>query len=240
MSDFPIIERKAISDAILKGTSYLLSVQNDDGGIEFEDDNSERSGIWVTAEALEFFLTSQVVPITICEKIIDMINFLLNTQNADGSWNMLVQAKQATAQDSPSIITTGHCIYVLKLAISDKYMPQAAIINSAILKAERWLLNHKVEKGKKIYWVDGANINANPNKDVTARMETIFVSFYALMGLVPCTNGFGMLQSLSTSTIDILKKVKFFLKKKQNGLLINIKTRKKQFHNQSIQKYYQH
>lgn len=226
MSDFPIIERKAISDAILKGTSYLLSVQNDDGGIEFEDDNSERSGIWVTAEALEFFLTSQVVPITICEKIIDMINFLLNTQNADGSWNMLVQAKQATAQDSPSIITTGHCIYVLKLAISDKYMPQAAIINSAILKAERWLLNHKVEKGKKIYWVDGANINANPNKDVTARMETIFVSFYALMGLVPCTNGFGMLQSLSTSTIDILKKVKFFFEEEAEWFIDQYQNKK--------------
>lgn len=209
MSEFPTIERRTISDAILKGTKFLLSVQNDDGGIEFEDEKSERSGIWVTAETLEFFLTSQVVPITICEKVIDMINFLLNTQNVDGSWNMLVPTEQAK-QDSGSIITTGHCIYVLRLAISDEYMPETDRISNAILKAEKWLLNHKIEKGKKIYWVDGANVSATPDKDVTSRMETIFISFYALMGLVPSTNGFGKSQSLSTSTKYILKKVAFF------------------------------
>lgn len=209
MLELPKIERKTISDAILKGTRFLLSTQNSDGGIEFEDEKSERSGIWVTAEALEFFLTSQVVPITICEKVVRMINFLLNTQNADGSWNMLVPTEQAT-QDSGSIITTGHCIYVLRLAISDEYMPGTDKINNAILKAENWLLTQKIEKGKMIYWVEGAKRNLTPNKDVTARMETIFISFYALMGLVPITNGFGKPKSLSTPTKDILRKVEFF------------------------------
>lgn len=227
MTEHHTIERRAISDAILKGSSFLLSVQNEDGGIEFEDERSERSGVWVTAEALEFFLSSQIVPITVCEKVIGMINFLLKTQNADGSWNMLATAEN-TSLDKSSIITTGHCVYVLRLAISDEYMPEADKINTAILKAEKWLLAQKIEKNKKIYWAEDAKKGANPDKDVITRMEVVFTTFYALMGLLPNTNGFGKHQTLSKEKKDILRKVafcfeeeaKWFIKQYQNQVKI--------------------
>lgn len=208
MTELNKIKRQEILDAVLKGSKFLLSVQNEDGGIEFEDENSERSGIWVTAEALEFFLSSQIVPITIYDKVIRMIKFLLTTQNADGSWNMLTPAKDSPLESS-SIISTGHCIYVLRLAISDEYMPEADKINTAISKAEKWLLSQKIEKNKKIYWAEGASKGANPDKDVSTRMEVVFTSYYALMGLLPNANGFGASHSSSKSKKDILKKVEF-------------------------------
>lgn len=209
MGERHIIERRAISDAILKGSRFLLSVQNDDGGIEFEDEKSERSGIWVTAEALEFFLTSQIVSITVYEKVMNMIGFLLNTQNDNGSWNMLVSLKDSD-YDNSSIIATGHCLYVLRLAISDDYMPEIAKINEAILKAEKWLLAQKIEKNKKIYWAENAKKNANPDKDMISRMEVIFTSYYALLGILSSYGKFDEHRLLNKSEKNILKKILFF------------------------------
>lgn len=226
MPEYHTIERKAISDAILKGSNFLLSVQNEDGGIEFEDEKSERSGIWVTAEALEFFLSSQIVPITICEKVIGMINFLLNTQNTDGSWNMLVPTEGMPLNKS-SIVCTGHCAYVLRLAVSDEYMPEVKKINAAILKAEQWLNAQKIEKNKKIYWAEGAKKGADPDKDVVTRMEVVFTSFYALMGLLPSNIGLGRHQTLSKDKKDVLRKVAFYFEEEAQWFIKEYQNRVK-------------
>ena len=235
MTEHHIIERRIISDAVLKGSNFLLNMQNEDGGIEFEDEKSERSGIWVTAEALEFFLSSQIVPITICEKVIGMINFLLNTQNTDGSWNMLAPTGN-NSSDNSSIIATGHCIYVLRLAISDAYMPQAGKIDKAILKAEEWLLDQKIEKNKKIYWAEGAKKEANPDKDAITRMEVVFTSFYALMGLISNANGFGKHRPLSKAKKNILKKIAFCFEEEAKWFINQYQSKVKALSQQELAK----
>ena len=55
---------KDVERDIIKGAEYLFLLQNNDGGIKYENASTPCSGIWVTAEALEFLLSSKNVPIT--------------------------------------------------------------------------------------------------------------------------------------------------------------------------------
>ena len=103
-----VFNRKNIIKSINKGAYYLMNMVNDDGGVKFEDESSVTSGAWVTAEVLEALLSSTVLPLPSYKYIEPMIGFLVQSQNEDGSWNVLIAPKM---REQPSPISTGHCTY---------------------------------------------------------------------------------------------------------------------------------
>ena len=113
---------KDVERAIIKGAEYLFLLQNNDGGIKYENASTPCSGIWVTAEALEFLLSSKNVPITAFNKIAPMLDFIVRTQAHDGSWSILPNEIGISDIYNPSSIATGHCIYALKLAFVGNYL----------------------------------------------------------------------------------------------------------------------
>ena len=180
-----VFNRKNIIKSINKGAYYLMNMVNDDGGVKFEDESSVTSGAWVTAEVLEALLSSTVLPLPSYKYIEPMIGFLVQSQNEDGSWNVLIAPKM---REQPSPISTGHCTYSLKLAMRGGYLKDQKVI-TAIEKGEQWLRsnNCRVEKDGYTFWTaaPGNDISlANPNVDERSRMGYIFSSFYAVMGFV--------------------------------------------------------
>ena len=183
MSDFT---KEKIIKAIIKGASYLLKSINEDGGVKYENERSDISGIWVTAEVLESLLTSKVLPLSVYSKIEPMIDFLLNTQHVDGSWCVLARDYNAHS----SSISTGHCTYALKLALVGGYLNDNRI-KVAIEKGEHWLRSRLccVEKNGYVFWTSEPiskkkRYSIDPNHSIKSRMEFIFSSFYAIMGFV--------------------------------------------------------
>ena len=183
-----IYGREAVERSIRRGVDYLIRSQNSDGGIKFQDHSEQGSvsGIWVTAEALEFFLTSKTLPLTIYKKIEPMINFLLKTQSSDGSWSVLPNRDSTSSMDKePSAIATGHCTYVLKLAAVGNYAFSEQLRKS-IEKGEQWLRLNCAEKDGYAFWEakPTTKLNVEPNKNESSRMEYIFTTFYAILGLI--------------------------------------------------------
>ena len=180
---------KDVERAIIKGAEYLFLLQNNDGGIKYENASTPCSGIWVTAEALEFLLSSKNVPITAFNKIAPMLDFIVRTQAHDGSWSILPNEIGISDIYNPSSIATGHCIYALKLALVGNYLGKNnQKIKKAIENGETWLRKNKTEKDGMNFWgvksTQETHSATDPNKDEVHRMEYIFTTFYAVMGLL--------------------------------------------------------
>lgn len=177
-----ILDDRIIESSIIRGAKFLLDSQNPDGGIKFEDEKSIVSGIWVTAEALEFFLKSRVLPMTCYEQVRKMIDFIIASQKSNGAWSVL------TNTNADSTISTGHCVYALKLSLVRGFVEKTLEerIHSSIKKGEKWLRTAVVMRSDCAFWGADNKINKrlNPNTDERSRMEYIFTSFYALMGLI--------------------------------------------------------
>lgn len=202
---------KDVEKAIIKGADYLFLLQNNDGGIKYENASTPCSGIWVTAEALEFLLSSKVIPITSFNKIAPMLDFIVKTQAHDGSWSILPNEMGVSDINNPSSIATGHCTYILKLALVGNYLGRNnQKIKKAIENGETWLRKNKNEKDGMNFWgvksTQEANSVIDPNKDEAHRMEYIFTTFYAVMGLL---NPLGYLEDNSDDQTIIRKTISF-------------------------------
>ncbi len=172
-----------IEASIVKGAKYLLQSVNSDNGIKFEDEGSTRSGIWVTAEALEFFLTTRTLSIVSFSQVQLLLEYILTQQRTDGSWSILSQSREK--KDESSTISTGHCIYVLKLSIADGFLKEEvkAKIIKAIKSGEDWLRSCCIDKTSYAFWGTKKIKSCDPNIDERSRIEFIFDSYYASMGL---------------------------------------------------------
>ena len=111
-------DSEKIVGAIKKGADYLFLQQNPDGGIKYQDEKSTKSGIWVTAESLEFFLSSKNIRMTAYEKVSRMLDFIIRSQDKVGAWSVIPNDEGVTDSNALSAITTGHCVYVLKMALA--------------------------------------------------------------------------------------------------------------------------
>lgn len=101
---------------IIKGIDFLMSVQNQDGGIPGIKSVDE-SACWTTAEALESVLLSPYLRMNYHNFVFKMIEFLLNTQvedpnhaDRDGGWPEYVSSNVTQS------MTTGHALAALRLA----------------------------------------------------------------------------------------------------------------------------
>ncbi|MBQ4443497.1 MAG: terpene cyclase/mutase family protein [Alphaproteobacteria bacterium] len=178
------LESKKIENAIKRGANYLFLMQNPDGGIKYQDEKSTKSGIWVTAEALEFFLSSKVIQMTAYEKVVRMIDFIVKTQDKDGAWSVIPNDVGMSDDKELSAITTGHCVFVLKMALVGGNIESGKRIKelrNAIKKGEAWLRQHKREANGLCYW---GSDSSEPQGDLGQRMECIFMSYYAVKGFL--------------------------------------------------------
>lgn len=198
------IDRKRLTNTISKASKYLINSTNKDGGIKFEDEFSEISGSWVTAETLEALLESNVLPITCYKKVEPMILFLISNQNDDGSWSILTKDSK-----KPSAISTGHCVYSLKLAARDGYYSTKEIYQ-AIERGEAWLRDSKccIDRNGYAFWstepIEQGNV-VDCNSDVISRMEYVFSSFYAVMGFIN-PDGFIVKDDIDINLIEKAKR----------------------------------
>lgn len=206
MADFT---KDMIIKAVAKGATFLFKSLNSDGGVKYENERSNISGIWVTAEVLESLFSSNVLALSAFVKMKPMIEFLLDTQHDDGSWCVLKKDDIAP----PSAISTGHCTYVLKLAMVGGYLTDRRI-KEAISKGEAWLRSHAccIEKNGYIFWTaepvsSDEQSSIDPNISIKSRMEFIFSSFYAIMGFVN-PPGYRVVNDIDTGLID--KALRFF------------------------------
>jgi len=213
------LDIKQIETAIIKGAKYLLRSVNFDNGLYYENETSSCSGIWTTAEALEFFLTTRTLPIVAyCDKIQPMLEYLLSTQRNDGSWAEFSEQENKTQVSST--ISTGHCVYALKLSLVGDFLegPIKENITNAIAKGENWLSKCCIEQNQYAFWwdIDVSNhSDINPNENEESRMKSIFCSFYSALGI---TNPYNF--SSSSDKIEILKsKVCLFFKEQLNWFL---------------------
>ena len=114
--------KKNTNAAILNATKFMIEHGMDKGGtkIRSTSPNLEKYGIWPTTEFLEFLLSNDILPITpkIVEIMEGMINFIIEKYNRKEKKWPLTDVKGSTA----SAITSGHCIYVLKLYISRHFV----------------------------------------------------------------------------------------------------------------------
>lgn len=192
-----------LKGSIDKGANYLYGLMNSDNGLYYHHEKSPCSGIWVTAEALEFLITSQNLSREGMElsKINSMVKFIVDAQNPDGSWNVL---KDSSGNIQPSSISTGHCIYALKLALSKNYVCKDNAFNKiyqAIIQGEKWLLDNYRENNDGVFWKTGIK-KAGESLIVNTeglRIEFVFTTFYAMLGFV---NPNKYLDNLKTECFD--------------------------------------
>ncbi len=108
-------KRDYIRKAIEQGTSFLFSVTVE-GWAPAKKHDVKTPGIWSSTEMLEFLLTNTVLPSYSIAKTIELlVDYII------GKYDESVSGWALTAVDPPgafSAITTGHCIYVLKLYIN--------------------------------------------------------------------------------------------------------------------------
>lgn len=209
------ISVKNIEASIALGSKYLLQSLCQDNGIKYEDEQSTLSGVWVTAEALEFFFTSRSIPIVSFSKVQPLLEYLLKQQRKDGSWTMLSE----NPADKSSTISTGHCTYVLKLAASGGFIDSS--IKRRVLKAiasgEKWLMSCCVDKNGYVCWgLDGSLTMCEPEQDERNRISYIFTTFYAVMGLV---NPPEYSETASTDNSNVLLKTIVFFKNQLDWFL---------------------
>lgn len=124
-------------NVIKNAISFLISTQNEDGGISNECGGINKSGCLTTSETLEAFITTDFYPLNLYNilVIINMINYLLDnyiilSENM-GYWR--------TGNQS-STMTTGHVIYSLNL-VSNKFFSDKTIINIKTIKIDDQIIN---------------------------------------------------------------------------------------------------
>lgn len=177
-----------LKNAIDSGTKFLYTLINEDKGILYHHEDSPCSGIWVTAEALEFLLTSKNISRTGTDfnNINSMVKFIVDSQNHDGSWNVL---KNGNGNEIASSISTGHCVYALKLALCTNYITNDNPfdrIYKAIKNGETWLLNNCRQANNTTFWKTGVK-QAGESFEIDSeglRIEFVFTTFYAMLGFV--------------------------------------------------------
>lgn len=170
------IKREYIRNAIEQGTSFLFSATGE-GVAPAKKHDVKSPGIWTSAEMLEFLLTNKVIPSYSISKTIELIvDYIISKyDNSISGWAL-------TAFDPPgsfSAITTGHCIYVLKLYLN-KFTADARkkqllkIINDAetsILSAQ------DTDKG---FWIAKTKF---VSVDTTMNYGKLFYSVHAYYGI---------------------------------------------------------
>jgi len=216
MSDFESLDIKQIEASIIKGAKYLLQSVNVDSGIKDEDEKSNYSGIWVTAEALEFFFTTRILPIVSYSKIEPILKFLLTQQNRNnGSYTILSQ--NAKQKQEASTVSTGHCVYVLKLAVCGNFLNDSLKqkVLKAIEKGEQWLHSCCIEKDGYAFWGTKEIESCDPYIDERSRIEYIFDTYYSIMGLVSPLNYGGN----SQINKDLIHKTKCFFREQADWFL---------------------
>lgn len=168
--------REYIRNAIEQGAYFLFSVTGK-GGTPAKKHDVRSPGIWASAEMLAFLLTNKVLPsYSIANTIELIVDFIISEYDSSVSgWPL-------TADDPPkafSAITTGYCIYVLKLYLNI-YTTDARqerllkIINDAetsILSAQ------DTEKG---FWIPKTKL---ASVDTTMNYGKLFYSFHAYYGI---------------------------------------------------------
>lgn len=114
--------KKNTYSTILNATKFMIHHGMDPNGtkVRSTSPNLEKYGIWPTTEFLEFLLSNHALPITteIVNIIEGMVEFIIEKYNPKEKKWPLTDVKGSTA----SAITSGHCIYVLKLYISRPFV----------------------------------------------------------------------------------------------------------------------
>ncbi len=144
------------SELIRKGTTYILGIQNEDGGMPRGEAFKNESGIWTTSESLEALLLTDAIDLnlTVLDKLFKSVQFLLSkfidVDDECGYWE--------TADGSgSSTVSTGHTIYALKL-FYDNVLTGSTIEKFTCLNGEFSISDIEkriktcIEKG--IYWLD--------------------------------------------------------------------------------------
>lgn len=134
--------KRNIYATILKATKFMIHHGMDQNGTKVRSTSPtlEKYGIWPTTEFLEFLLTNNILPITpeIVNLIEGMVGFIIEKYNSKEKKWPLTDVKGSIA----SAITSGHCIYVLKLYISRPFVDYTKMesIKQIIRESEETLI----------------------------------------------------------------------------------------------------
>ena len=127
---------------ILAATKFMIQHGMDKNGTKVRSTSPtlEKYGIWPTTEFLEFLLTNNILPITheIVNLIEGMVDFVIEKYNSKEKKWPLTDVRGSIS----SAITSGHCIYVLKLYISRPFVDytKTESIKQIIREAEETLI----------------------------------------------------------------------------------------------------
>lgn len=169
-------KREYIRNAIEQGTSFLFSVTGE-GVAPAKKHDVKSPGIWTSAEMLEFLLTNKVLPSYSIAKTIELIvDYIIS------KYDESVSGWALTASDPPgafSAITTGHCVYVLKLYLN-KFTTGARKkqLLKIIINAETSILSSQdTDKG---FWIPKTNF---ASVDTIMNYGKLFYSIHAYYGI---------------------------------------------------------
>ena len=141
INELNILKRNT-NATILNATKFMIHHGMDPNGTKIRSTSPtlEKYGIWPTTEFLEFLLTNNVLPMTseIVSLIEGMVGFIIEKYNAEQKKWPLTDVEGSIA----SAITSGHCIYVLKLYISRPFVDytKTEAIKQIIREAEEMLI----------------------------------------------------------------------------------------------------
>lgn len=176
-------KRDLLRKAIERGTDFLFNVI-EDGKAPAKKHDVEKPGIWTSAEILEFLLTNKVLPsYTLASQIDAIVDFILSKYDSiSKGWGL-------TADDpagSFSAITTGHCIYVLKLYLNVFVNAERKrSISGIISEAESSIISK--QDGKKGFWNPG--ISSTSTVSTEMNYGKLFYSYHAYYGIKQIGNG---------------------------------------------------
>jgi hypothetical protein len=169
-------KRQYIRMAIEQGTSFLFSVTGE-GVAPAKKHDIKSPGIWTSAEMLEFLLTNKVLPsYSIAKTIEQTVDYIIS------KYDETVSGWALPASDPPgafSAITSGHCIFVLKLYLN-KFTTDARRkqIIKIINNAETSILSAQdTEKG---YWIPKSSL---ASVDTAMNYGKLFYSVHAYFGI---------------------------------------------------------
>lgn len=176
-------KRELFRKAIERGADFLFDAM-EDGKAPAKKHDVEKPGIWTSTEILEFLLTNKALPsYSLANQIDAIIDFLISKYDASiRGWGL-------TAEDPPgsfSAITTGHCIYVLKLYLNAFVdTERKKHITKIISDAETTIISK--QDARKGYWSPGPS----SAKDVSTDMNygKLFYSYHAYYGIKRIDDG---------------------------------------------------
>ena len=170
-------KRELFRKSIERGTDFLFNAM-EDGRAPAKKHDVEKPGIWTSTEILEFLLTNKVLPsYSLSYQIDAIIDFLISKY--DGS----VKGWGLTAEDptgSFSAITTGHCIYVLKLYLNAFLdTDRKRTISKVISEAETSIIAK--QDSKKGFWSPGNESSESVSTEMN--YGKLFYSYHAYYGI---------------------------------------------------------